>query len=55
MRESNSPMALWDYVTERRALIHNAVPYPLFQDKGKKPHECTFGNQSNISNISNFG
>ena len=31
MRESNSQMVLWDYVRESRALIHNAVPRPLFQ------------------------
>ncbi len=35
MRESNSPMVLWDYAIERRALIHNAVTRPLFQAQGK--------------------
>ena len=55
MRESNSPMVLWDYCIERRALIHNAVPRPLFQAQGKTPHECTFGVQNDISNFCNFG
>ena len=55
MRESNSPMVLWYYAIERRTLIHNAVPRPLFQAQGKTPHECTFGNQSDISNVCNFG
>ena len=55
MRASNSPMVLWDYAIERRALIHNAVPRPLFQAKGKTPHECTFGEQNDISNLCNFG
>ena len=55
MRESNSPMVLWDYAIERRALIHNAVPRPLFQAQGKTPHECTFGVQNDISKICNFG
>ena len=54
MRESNSPMVLWDYAIERRALIHNAVPRPLFQAQGKTPHECTFVNQSDISNACNL-
>ena len=55
MRESNSPMVLWDYAIERRALIHNAFPRPLFQAQGKTLHECTFGNPSDISNVCNFG
>ena len=55
MRESKSPIVLWDYVIERRALIHNAVNIPLFQTQSITPHECTFGNQSEIPNIYNFG
>ena len=35
MRESNSPMFLWDYEIDLRVLIHNAVPLPLFQAQGK--------------------
>ena len=38
MRDSNSPMVLWNYAIERRALMHNAVPRPLFQAQGKTPH-----------------
>ena len=30
MRASHSPMCLWDYAIERRAMIHNLVPHPLF-------------------------
>ena len=55
MRESNSPMILWNYAIERRSLVHNAVPRPFFQAQGITPHECTFGNKSDISNICNFG
>ena len=55
MIESNSPMFLWYYTTDYFALIHAAVPHPLFQAQDKTPHECTFGNQSEISNIFNFG
>ena len=55
MRESNSPMVLWDYAIERRARIHNAIPRPLFQNNGLSPHAATFGAQGDISNICNFG
>ena len=48
-------MFLWDYAIELRAIIHNSFHLPLFQDRVKMPHECTFGHQSDISNICNFG
>ena len=54
-RESNSPMVLWDYAIEHVVLIHSTVHHPHLQAQGKKPHEFTFGNQSNISNVCNFG
>ena len=43
MRESNSPMVLWDYAIERRAAINNLIPRPLFQNNGQTPHAATFG------------
>ena len=55
MRATNSPMTLWDYAIERRALIHNVIPRPLFQSQGKTPTECTLGISSDISNIYHFG
>jgi hypothetical protein len=55
MRSSNSPMVLWDYAITRRALIHNAIPRPLFQSNGQTPYANTFGVQGDISNICNFG
>ena len=55
MRESNSPMILWEHVIESRTLINNEVPFPLFQSQGKIPHECVFGTQIYISSICNFG
>ena len=39
---------------ERQAIIHNALPRPLFQNQGATPHEATFGQQGGISNICNF-
>ena len=55
MQAANSPMVLWDYAMERRAMIHNAVPRPLFQNNGLSPTAATFGIQGDISNICNFG
>ena len=55
MRHANSPLALWDYALERRAMIHNLVPRPLFQNQGLSPHEITFGSQGDISRLCNFG
>ena len=54
LRISNSPLVLWDYCAERRALIHNLIPRDLFQTCGKTPVEATFGSQGDISNLSQF-
>ena len=48
-------MVLWEHAIERHALIRLEVFRILFKAQGKKPHECTFGNQSRISNIYNVG
>ena len=48
-------MCLWDYAIERRAMIHNLVPRPLFQNNGLTPHAATFGESGDISNICTFG
>ena len=54
LRMSNAPMVLWDYCLERRANIHNVLPRPLFQNNGATPHEATFGEQGDISNLCQF-
>jgi hypothetical protein len=54
LRRSDSPMRLWDYCMERRALIHNAIPRKLFQANGLSPHEITHGSQGDISNLCTF-
>ena len=54
LRRSDSPLALWDYCMERRATIHNSIPRELFQANGLSPHEVTFGEQGDISNICTF-
>ena len=55
MCQSNLPMSLLCYCTDRRAKINNAILRPLFQAQGRSPHVCTFGVQGDISNICNFG
>ena len=54
MRRTDSPLVLWDYCMERRALIHNAVPRSLFQLNGISSHEATFGVEMDISNLCQF-
>ena len=55
LRTSNAPLVLWDYAIERRAMIHNLIPRPLFQNNGLTPHEVTFGSQGDISRLCNYG
>ena len=55
LRQSNSPMILWDYAIERRALIYNLTPRPLFQLNGLTPYEFTFGEMGDISNLCVYG
>jgi hypothetical protein len=55
LRDSGSPIVLWDYCMERRALIYNVTSKKLFQLHGSNPHTVTFGTQADISNFCNFG
>ena len=43
LRASDAPMVIWDYTMERRAMIHNSVPRPLFQCDSLSPFTVTFG------------
>ena len=54
MRGKHSPLVLWDYCVERRALIMNAAAKNLFQLRRTNPHTATFANQINISSICQF-
>ena len=51
MRESNSPLVLWDYCIERRALIINATAKDTYQLAGTNPHTVTLGREMDISNL----
>lgn len=55
MRESNSPMVLWDYCLERRARIHNLTAKSNFKLHGSNAHTATLGEEGDISNLCQFG
>ena len=55
LRETGSPIVLWDYCMERRALISQATSKKLFQLQGSNPYTATFGTQADISNLCHFG
>ena len=54
LRQSNTPLYLWDYCVQRRALIHNLVPRDLFQTEGRTPYEYQTGTQGDISNLCSY-
>ncbi len=55
MRETNSPLVLWDYCLERRVLIFQVTAKKLFQLNGTNPHTATFGTEADISHLCQFG
>ena len=55
MRAMHSPLVLWDYCVEKRALILNATAKDLDQLQGSNAHTVTFGEEMDISNICQFG
>ena len=55
MRESNSPMTLWDYCVERRARINNLTAKDNFKLHGTMPHTATLAEEGDISSVCQFG
>lgn len=55
MKESNCPLAFWDYCVERRARINNLTARNLFQLHGTNPYTALTGNEGDISNLCQFG
>jgi hypothetical protein len=55
MQLIGSPLVLWDYCMERRALIFQITAKKLFQLNGAKPHTMTFGTEADILNLCHFG
>lgn len=54
MRESNSPLAFWDYCVERRARINNLVAKDNFKLQGSNAHTATTGEEGDISNLCQY-
>lgn len=55
LRDSNSPLAFWDYCCERRARINNLTARNLFQLEGRNAHFTVTGDEGDISNLCQFG
>ena len=58
IREQHSPLVLWDYCAERRAVITNMTAKNMFQLQGQTPifrHLERKGEEWGISNICHFG
>jgi hypothetical protein len=55
MRETNSPLVLWDYCLERRVLIFQVMAKKSFQLNGTNPHTATYGTEADISHLCQFG
>jgi hypothetical protein len=54
MKESNCPLAFWDYCVERRARINNLTAKSLFQLHGMNAHTALTGEEGDISNLSEY-
>jgi hypothetical protein len=54
MHSSGSPLVLWDYCMEQRALTFQITIKKLFQLDGTNPHTSTFGTKADISHICQY-
>ena len=55
MKDSNCPLAFWDYCVERRARINNLTAKNLFQLHGSNAHTATLGEEGDISSLATYG
>ena len=54
MKESDCPLALWDYCVERRARINNLTARNLFSLHGTTPHTALTHEEGDISNLCQY-
>ena len=54
MKESDSPLAFWDYCMERRARINNLTAKDLFSLHGSNPHSSLTGEEGDISALCQY-
>jgi len=55
IKDSNCPIAFWDYCVQRRTRINNLTARSLFSLHGQNPHFTVTGDEGDISNICTFG
>ncbi len=55
MRATGSPLVLWDYCMEQRALIFQFTAKKLFQLNGTNPHTTTFATEADVSHLCIIG
>eukprot|EP00957_Ditylum_brightwellii_P189436 14418835-Ditylum_brightwellii.AAC.1 len=49
MKESNCPLALWDYCVEQRSCINNLIAKDSFKLNGTTHHTALTGEEGDIS------
>jgi len=55
IRETHSPLVLWDYCAEQRASIFTLTVRDLFQLQGSNPYTATLDEEGDISSLCQFG
>ena len=55
MKDSNCPLAFWDYCAERHARINNMTAKDTFNLHGSNPHTVLTGDEGDISSLCQFG
>jgi hypothetical protein len=54
MKDSDCPLAFWNYCVERRARINNLTANVLFTLHGTNAHTMLFGEDGDISNLCQY-
>ena len=54
MKESDCPLAFWDYCVERRARINNLMATDLFTLHGTNAHAALAGEEGDVSNLHQY-
>jgi hypothetical protein len=54
MKESDCPLAFWDYCVKRRARINNLTAKDLFTLHGSNPYTSLTGEEGDISNLCQY-
>ena len=55
LKESNCPLAFWDYCIERKSRINNLTAKTMFSLHGSNAHTSLTGDEGDISNLCQYG